>query len=95
MIFEGDEENFICGDCLEEYPDDYLSWAEDEQICSGCMHQRYLEWKEELCALCDKPMKLEEKGCFHNCDDEYAHKSCVEKLSTKEIDEQEWSDEYD
>ena len=94
MLFEGDEDNFICDDCLEEFPDDYCSWSEDEQICYGCMQERYLKWKEEPCVLCGKPMKIEEKGCFHNPDSDYAHKSCVDKLTEKQLMEQEWSDEY-
>jgi hypothetical protein len=96
MKFEDDEDNFICDDCGEEFPDDYNAGFEEEQVCSGCANNRYLIWLESPCVLCGKPMKIETKSYYYDPDSNSAHKSCVNKLSDDEIEDKEWSciDDY-
>ena len=94
MMFKGDEDNFICDYCGEEFPSDYHSGSEDEDICCGCAQHAYLEWKKSPCKLCGKPMEQEEEEAYWNCDGDSAHKSCINKLTEEQIEEEEWTNDY-
>ena len=92
MLFEGDEDNFVCDYCYEEFPDDFRSWNEDENVCKVCAHKQYLAWREEPCAFCGKPMKEDESDpVYNNATDQSAHGKCFEKNEGKipedELDE--------
>jgi len=85
-----------CDSCGIEFneDDDQRHPDADESLCPVCASRQYNNWLKEPCKLCGKQMKLETDGYFYNMDSDSAHKSCVEKLSKDEIEEQEWSDEY-
>lgn len=92
MKFKDDEDNFICEDCLEEFPDDYRAGYEDEEICCRCFHDRYLAWQEEPCAFCGKPMKEDDSDPYYDgANERSAHGKCYkeneEKIPEDELDE--------
>jgi len=92
MLFEGDEDNFLCDCCFEEFPDDFNAGYEDEVVCKICAHKQYLAWREEPCAFCGKPMKDDESDpVFDGATERSAHGKCYDKneinIPEDEIDE--------
>lgn len=94
MRFKG--ETVTCDSCGAEIneDDDYAHPDNEEHCCHACASRQYNEWLKEPCKLCGKPMSVEPSDAFWNIDDEYGHKSCVEKLSDEEIEKQEWCNDY-
>jgi len=92
MKFKNDETNFICEDCLEEYPEDYHAGWEDTEICMKCAKQRYINFQNYICPFCKKPMKEDESDPYYdNGTDRYAHGKCFkeneDKIPEEELDE--------
>lgn len=84
MLFDGNEDNFICDYCLEEFPEDFQSWNENETVCNICVHKQYLAWREEPCAFCGKPMKEDESDPYYDgATDRSVHEKCFEKNESK------------
>ena len=94
MKFNG--ETVTCEACGIEFnkDDDCRHPDADEPLCPVCASKEYNSWLNSPCKLCRKPMRNEPDGSFYNCDSDSAHKSCVKKLSDKQIEDQEWTDEY-
>ena len=93
MKFKG--ETVECESCgIEFNVDDDCRYPDtDEAVCPVCASKQYNNWLKEPCKLCGKPMKDEPSDAFWNIDEEYGHKSCVEKLSDAEVEKQEWCNE--
>lgn len=64
------------------------------EMCPVCASKQYNSFLKEPCKICGKPMSDNPSDCFWNACEEYAHKSCVEKLSNDEVEEGEWCNEY-
>ena len=83
----------ICDDCFREFSEWDDSGFEDEIVCPVCNAKRIVEYLKSPCKICGKPMG-KDKHPFFNIDNDSAHGECVSKLSDKEFEEGEWSDEY-
>lgn len=94
MKFKG--ETVTCEVCGIEFneDDDHRHPDADEPLCPVCASKQYNSRLISPCKLCGKPMRDESSGSFYNNNSDSAHKACVGKLSNKQIEDQEWSDEY-
>ena len=92
MRFES--ETVTCESCGAEINEDDDAGYEDCNLCRACATRQYKEWQETPCKLCGKKMKDIEGAHFWNDCEEYAHEQCVSKLSDKELEEQQWCNDY-
>ena len=93
MKFKG--ETVECESCGIEFneDDDNRHPDADDPLCPVCASKQYNNFLKESCKICGKPMGDNPSDCFWNGCEEYAHKSCVEKLSDDEVENGEWYNE--
>jgi len=94
MRFEG--ETVTCDSCGAEINenDDHSHPDCDEHLCRACTSKQYNEWLKEPCKFCSKPMKDEPEDAYWNFNQESAHKSCAEKLTEQQLEDEELMQEW-
>jgi len=88
MRFRG--EIIHCETCGREISEEDDCGWEDNPLCPECSAIAYSEYINTPCGICGKKMKEDLSEPWVNCNEEYAHGKCAEKLSEKKIEEDEW-----
>lgn len=94
MRFEGD--TFFCDYCGREFS--YLDDAgfEDDRVCPICASKAFNDFLNSKCVVCGKRMGHDEDP-WSNLDEQYCHEKCINQLSEKTIEDEEWfrlADQY-